>query len=214
MRSYVIDTIYFCFSPSPPSFPSHSTIVSRSFMNHTLSVTAANKLTVEKFVLYTNIIYNIHFYLYIYIYIYIYIFIYIIYTLVFFFYSVWVCNSPPPPPSPCPRPRYITVRSISLGAWYNAYNSLCIELSMRKWYVWTIRYSAYFTPLSFAHAKTRTNTRAYRHIPFVHCFLPFSHSLSHSLSLSLSLSLSRKNTSRHKHTSTRTHTHISWKNNK
>jgi len=36
-------------------------------MNHTLSVTAANKLTVEKFALYTNVIYNIHFYLSIYI---------------------------------------------------------------------------------------------------------------------------------------------------
>ena len=89
----------FVSPPPPPSFPSHSTIASRSFMNHTLSVTAANKLTVEKFVLYTNIIYNIHFYLYIYIYIYI--FIYIIYTLAFFFYSVWVCNSPP---SPLPLP--------------------------------------------------------------------------------------------------------------
>jgi len=176
-------------------------------MSHTLSVTAANKLTVEKFVLYTNIIYNIHFYLYIYLYIY-------VYTLVFSL--LCVCNSPP-----SPLPRYITVRSISFGAWYNAYNSLCIELSMRKWHVWTIRYSrtSFLSTVRARKIAHNTCVYTYRHIlaPFVHCFvfLIYTHTHTHTHTHSLSLSLSRtrararaaQNESRRKHTSIRTHTH-------
>jgi len=68
-----------------------------------------------------------------------------------------VCDALPSRPVPLPAPTQPslprrppiledTVRSISLGARYvhayNAYNSLCIVIYARKWYVWTVRFGS------------------------------------------------------------------------